>query len=67
MSTDCSPIIANLFLCCYVTVYDKIPKDPSKHDLMNMFNNTFRYLSDVLTLNNPEFQKFAKNILKNLP
>ena len=27
-----------------------------------MFNITFRYLDDVLALNNPEFQKLAKEI-----
>ena len=57
MGTDFPPIIANLILCCYVTVYDKIPKDRSKHDLVDKFNHTFKCLGDAL-----EFQKCAKEI-----
>ena len=45
----------------------KIFTDPSKHDLLDLFNHTFRYLDDVLALNNPEFSKFADEIyLKEL-
>jgi len=40
----------------------KIQKDPPKQDLVDQFNNTFRYLDDVLALNNPDFQKFARDI-----
>ena len=40
----------------------KIQKDPSRQDLVNQFNKTLRYLDDVLALNNPDFQKFAKEI-----
>ena len=33
-----------------------------KLDLVDKFYNIFRYLDDVLSLNNPEYQKFAKNL-----
>lgn len=32
----------------------KIQKDSSKQDLVDQFNNRFRYLDDVLALNNPD-------------
>ena len=63
MGTNCAPLIADLFLYCYESQFmAKIYKDPSKHDLLDLFNNTFRYLDDVLALNNPEFSKFADEI-----
>ena len=27
------------------------------HDLIYMFNDTFRYLDDIFTIDNPEFEK----------
>ena len=63
MGTNCAPLIADLFLYCYESQFmAKIQKDPSKQDLVDQFNNTFRYLDDVLALNNTDFQKFAKEI-----
>ena len=63
MGTNCAPLITDLFLYCYESHFmAKIYKDPSKHDLIDNFNNTFRYLDDVLTLNNPEFSKFVDEI-----
>ena len=69
MGTNCAPLIADLFLYCYESQFmAKIQKYPSKQDLVDQFNNTFRYLDDVLALNNPDFQKIAKKIItKNLP
>ena len=40
----------------------KIHKDPSKQHLVDSFNNTYRYLDDILALNNPEFSKFTDEI-----
>jgi len=37
----------------------KIQKNPTKQDLVDQFNNTFRYLDDVLA---PEFHKFVSEI-----
>ena len=42
-------------------LWRKFIKTP-KHDLIDNFNNTFRYLDDVLTLNNPEFSKLVDEI-----
>ena len=42
---------------------NKIQKDLSKQDLVDKFNNIFRYLDDILALNNSDIQKFAKRNL----
>lgn len=52
MGTNCAPMIADLFLYCYESQFmAKISKDPSKQHLIEKFNNTFRYLDDILALN----------------
>ena len=63
MGTNCAPLIADLFLYCYELQFmTKISKDPSKQHLINKFNNTFRYLDDILALNNDDFSMYIKEI-----
>ena len=40
----------------------KISKDPSKQHLIHKFNITFRYLDDILALNNDDFSMYTKEI-----
>ena len=40
----------------------KIYKDPNKQHLIDVFNNTYRYLDDILALNNPEFSNVMNEI-----
>ena len=40
----------------------KISKKPSKQHLIQKFNNTFRYLDDILALNNNDFRMYNKEI-----
>ncbi len=40
----------------------KISKDPSKLHLVDKFNNTFRYLDDILALNNDDFVTYTNEI-----
>ena len=63
MGTNCAPLIADLFLYCYESQFmAKISKDPTKEHLVQKFNNTFRYLDDILALNNDDFNTFTKEI-----
>ena len=32
------------------------------HDLIGMFNDTSRYLDDIFTVDNPEYEKYIPNI-----
>ena len=63
MGTNCAPLIADLFLYCYESQFmTNISKDPSKYHLIEKFNNTFRYLDDILSLNNDDFNTYCKDI-----
>ena len=63
MGTNCAPFIADLFLYCYESQFmAKIQKDPSKQHLLDVFNNTYRYLYDILAINNSDFLVFTNEI-----
>ena len=55
MGTDCAPLLANLFLFYHEYNY---MKNLIKHDIWaaRRFNNTVRYIDDLLTLNNSRFE-----------
>ena len=55
MGTDCAPLVADLFLFSYEFEFMKslIQTDLS---VAAKFSNTCRYIDDLLTLNNPDFQ-----------
>ena len=61
MGTDCAPLLANLFLFYYEYNF---MKEKLKHNsqIAKIFSNTFRYIDDLLTLNNPTFEQEIRNI-----
>ena len=61
MWTDCAPLLANLFLFYYEY---KFMKENLKQNsqVAKIFSNTFRYIDDLLTLNNPTFEQEISNI-----
>lgn len=63
MGTNCAPLIADLFLYCYESQFmAKLQKDPNRQHLIETFNYTYRYLDDILSLNNPTFSNFITEI-----
>ena len=59
MGTNCAPLLADLFLYSYEAEFiEKLLKDKGKKHLAKLFNSTFRYIDDVLSLNNPHFVSF---------
>ena len=63
MGTNCAPLIADLFLYCYESEFmTRINKDATKNDLIQKFNNTYRYLDDILAINNDDFDLYSKDI-----
>ena len=61
MGTNCAPLIADLFLYWYESQFmAKIYKNPTEHDLVDKFNNTYRCLDDILALNNTDFGNYIK-------
>ena len=54
MGTNCAPLIADLFLYCYERDFMSDLQKSKRHDLIDMFNDTSRYLDDIFTIDNPE-------------
>ena len=62
MCTNCAPLIADLFLYCYERDFMSDLHKSKRHDLIDMFNDTPRYLDDIFTIDNPEFEKYIPDI-----
>ena len=61
--TNCAPLIADLFLYCYESDFMlKLSKYNNNDDLIEAFNNTSRYLDDILNLDNPYFDNHIADI-----
>ena len=59
MGTNCAPLLADLFLHSYEAEFiQSLLKDKKKKHLAKFFNFTFRYIDDVLSLNNPHFSEY---------
>ena len=55
MGTNCAPLLADLFLFSYEAEFvEELIRTGNKH-LAKSFNFTFRYIDDVLSLNNKVF------------
>ena len=62
MSTNCAPLLADLFLYSYESEFlQNLVKDKKIHEA-RAFNFTYRYIDDVLSINNPRFAEFLPSI-----
>ena len=63
MGTNCAPLLADLFLYLYEAdfIVQGLHKKNQKK-LARSFNFTFRYIDDVLSLNNFRFDDFVDRI-----
>ena len=50
MGTNCSPLIANLFLFCYERDFMMYLSDDKQADIIDAFNTASRYLDDILNI-----------------
>ena len=62
MDTNCAPLLADLFLFSYVTDFIQRLLKKNEKKLVRSFNFTFRYIDDVLSLNNFSFGDFVDRI-----
>ena len=62
MGTNCAPLIADLFLYCYERDFMSDLQKSKRFDLIDMFNDISRYLDDIFTIDNPEFEKHIPDI-----
>ena len=58
MGTNCAPLLADLFLYSYESEFlQKLVKDKKIYEAI-AFNFTYRYIDDVLSINNIRFAEF---------
>jgi hypothetical protein len=62
MGTNCAPLLAKLFLYSYEADFIQGLLKKSEKKLARSFNFTFRYIDDVLSLNNSRFGDFVDRI-----
>ena len=62
MGTKCAQLIADLFLYCYERNFMSDLQKSKRYGLIDMFNDTSRYLDDLFTIDNHEFQKNIPDI-----
>ena len=62
MGTNYAPLLADLFLYSYDADFVKNLIKAGKKRFAQQFNFTYRYIDDVLTLNNPKFQEYLELI-----
>ena len=62
MGTNCAPLLADLFLYSYEADFlQRLVRDKKKA-LAVTFNSTFRYIDDVLSINNSHFYSYVDSI-----
>ena len=65
MGTNCAPLIADLFLFSYERDFMSNLHKSKQYDLIDVFNDNFRYLDDIFTIDNPEFEKHIPYVYPN--
>ena len=62
MGTYCAPLVADLFLFGYKRDLMMSFSDDKQADVIDAFNTTFRYLDDILNINNVYFDNIVSQI-----
>ena len=62
MGTNCAPLVADLFLYCYERDFMLNLSCETQSEVIDAFNNTSRYLDDLLNIENGFFQTMYKDI-----
>ena len=62
MGTNCAPLLADLFLYSYEAEFIQQLLANKKKNIAQKFNNTFRYIDDVLSLSNTSFSNYLHQI-----
>ena len=62
MGTNCAPLLAELFLYSYEADLIHGVSQEKRKEASRSFNFTFRYIADVLSLNNSRFGDFVHRI-----
>ena len=65
MGTNCAPLLADLFLYSYEANFLQDLLKSNRKTVAKNFNFTYRYIDDVLSINNPKFCDFLDVIYPN--
>ena len=58
MGTNCAPLLADIFLYSYEAEFIQSLLSTGKKKIVSQFNFTYRYIDDVLSINNPDFANY---------
>ena len=58
MGTNCAPVLADIFLYSYEAEFIQSLLSTGKKKLSSQLNFTYRYIDDVLSNNNPDFENY---------
>ena len=62
MGTNCTPLVTDLFLFCYERDFMTSLSDVKQAKIIEAFKSTFRYLDDLLNIDNPYFEGMVNRI-----
>ena len=62
MSTNCAPLLADIFLYSYEAEFIQSLLSAGKKRLASQFNFTFRYIDDILSINNQDFENYLSQM-----
>ena len=62
MVTNCTPLVADLFLFCYEREFMLSLSADTQSDVIEAFNSTSRYLDDLLNIDNNFFDSMVNRI-----
>jgi hypothetical protein len=65
MGMNCAPLLADLFLYSYEAEFIQKLLNAKNKSLAVAFNSTFRYIDDVLFINNNNFHSYVDSIYPN--
>ena len=62
MGTNCAPLLADIFLYSYEAEFIQSLLSTGKKKLASQFNFTYRYIDDLLSINNPDFENYLGQV-----
>jgi hypothetical protein len=66
MGTNCAPLLADLFLYSYEADFIQQLLHEKNKPLVVAFNSTFRYIDDVLSMNNDRFHLYVDSMYSSI-
>ena len=58
MGKNCAPLLAYIFLYSYEAEFIQSLLSTGRKQLASRFNFTYRYIDDILSINNPELENY---------